>query len=40
MFWSNPRGLFFLHFWGYDEPEKLTRGLKEALDKNESCEKQ
>lgn len=24
--------LFFLHFWGYDEPEKIAGGLKAALD--------
>ncbi|HEY6871737.1 MAG TPA: DUF1259 domain-containing protein [Geobacteraceae bacterium] len=24
--------LFFLHFWGYDQPEKLASGLKAALD--------
>lgn len=29
---ESPR-LFFLHFWGYDEPERLARGLKAALDK-------
>lgn len=29
---ENPR-LFFMHFWGYDEPEKLARGLKAALDR-------
>lgn len=29
---ESPR-LFFLHFWGYDEPEKLARGLKAALDR-------
>ncbi len=28
--------LFFLHFWGYDEPEKLARGLKAALAKTGS----
>jgi hypothetical protein len=27
---ETPR-LFFLHFWGEDQPEKLARGLKEAL---------
>ena len=30
MLHESPR-LFFLHFWGYDEPEKLARGLKAAL---------
>lgn len=29
---ESPR-LFFMHFWGYDDPEKLVRGLKSALDK-------
>ncbi|TMV49936.1 DUF1259 domain-containing protein [Paenibacillus mesophilus] len=29
---ESPR-LFFLHFWGYDDPEKLARGLKAALEK-------
>lgn len=32
MLHESPR-LFFLHFWGYDEPEKLASGLKAALDK-------
>jgi hypothetical protein len=32
MLFESPR-LFFLHFWGYDEPEKLATGLKAALDK-------
>ena len=32
MLHESPR-LFFLHFWGYDEPEKLAGGLKSALDK-------
>lgn len=31
MLYESPR-LFFLHFWGYDEPEKLAKGLKAALD--------
>ncbi|GLI37938.1 DUF1259 domain-containing protein [Geobacter hydrogenophilus] len=35
MLFESPR-LFFLHFWGYDEPEKLARGLKAALDKTNS----
>lgn len=30
MLFESPR-LFFLHFWGYDEPEKLASGLKAAL---------
>lgn len=29
---ESPR-LFFLHFWGFDDPEKLARGLKAALEK-------
>ncbi|MEC0236637.1 DUF1259 domain-containing protein [Paenibacillus kribbensis] len=29
---ESPR-LFFLHFWGYDDPEKLAQGLKAALEK-------
>ena len=32
MLHESPR-LFFVHFWGYDEPEKLASGLKAALDK-------
>lgn len=32
MLFESPR-LFFLHFWGYDEPEKLAAGLKAALGK-------
>ncbi len=32
MLTESPR-LFFLHFWGVDEPEKLAEGLKAALDK-------
>jgi len=35
MLYESPR-LFFLHFWGYDEPEKLASGLKAALDKTNS----
>jgi hypothetical protein len=31
MLFESPR-LFFLHFWGYDEPGKLAIGLKAALD--------
>ena len=30
MLFESPR-LFFLHFWGYDDPEKLATGLKAAL---------
>jgi Domain of Unknown Function (DUF1259) len=32
MLFESPR-LFFLHFWGFDQPEKLARGLKAALEK-------
>jgi hypothetical protein len=32
MLFENPR-LFFLHWWAYDEPEKVARGLKAALDR-------
>ncbi len=32
MLFESPR-LFFLHFWGYDEPEKIAMGLKAALGK-------
>ena len=32
MLFESPR-LFFLHFWGYDDPEKLANGLKAALEK-------
>ncbi len=32
MLFETPR-LFFLHFWGYDQPEKLAVGLKAALNK-------
>jgi hypothetical protein len=35
MLFESPR-LFFLHFWGYDDPERLARGLKAALDKTSS----
>ncbi len=35
MLFESPR-LFFLHFWGVDEPEKLARGLRAALDKTNS----
>lgn len=35
MLYESPR-LFFLHFWGYDEPEKLANGLKAALDRTNS----
>ncbi len=32
MLFESPR-LFFLHFWGFEAPEKLAAGLKAALDK-------
>jgi hypothetical protein len=32
MLGDEPR-LFFMHFWGNDEPEKLAKGLRAALDK-------
>lgn len=35
MLYDNPR-LFMLHFWAVDEPGKLAKGLKEALDKTNS----
>lgn len=35
MLYDNPR-LFMLHFWAVDAPEKLAKGLKEALDKTNS----
>jgi len=35
---ESPR-LFFLHFWGVDDLEKLARGLKAALDKTNSAKK-
>ncbi|MCI0695724.1 DUF1259 domain-containing protein [candidate division KSB1 bacterium] len=35
MLFESPR-LFFLHFWGFDTPEKLAAGLKAALDKTNS----
>jgi len=38
MLTETPR-LFFLHFWGVDEPEKLAQGLKAALDKTNSAKK-
>jgi hypothetical protein len=25
--------LFFMHFWANDDPQKLARGLRAALDK-------
>ncbi len=35
MLFESPR-LFFLHFWGFDAPEKLANGLKAALEKTNS----
>jgi hypothetical protein len=35
MITESPR-LFFLHFWGLDDPEQLAKGLKAALDKTNS----
>lgn len=35
MLFDNPR-LFMLHFWSVDNPEKLAKGLKAALDKTNS----
>ena len=29
---DEPR-MFFMHFWGNDDPQKLARGLRAALDK-------
>lgn len=36
MLFESPR-LFFLHFWGFDAPEKLATGLKAALNKMNSA---
>ena len=38
MLFESPR-LFFLHFWGVEQPEKLARGLRAALDKTNSEKK-
>lgn len=38
MLFESPR-LFFLHFWGFDNPEKLATGLKAALNKTNSVKK-
>ena len=38
MLLESPR-LFFLHFWGFDNAEKLARGLKAGLDKTNSARK-
>jgi hypothetical protein len=35
MLTENPR-LFFMHFWGIDDPFNLARALREALDKTHS----
>ncbi len=35
MLYDNPR-LFMLHFWAVDDPERLAKGLKAALDKTNS----
>jgi hypothetical protein len=35
MLGEEPR-LFFMHFWGVDEPERLARGLRAALDRTNS----
>ena len=35
MLFDNPR-LFMMHFWAVDNPEKLAKGLKEALDNTNS----
>ena len=35
MLQETPR-IFYLHYWGYDEPEKLAVGLKEALNQTNS----
>jgi len=35
MLYESPR-FFFLHFWGYDQPERLASGLKAALDMTNS----
>ncbi|MDD4968113.1 MAG: DUF1259 domain-containing protein [Paludibacter sp.] len=35
MLFDNPR-LFMMHFWAVDNPEKLAKGLKAALDKTNS----
>jgi hypothetical protein len=37
MLYDNPR-LFMLHFWGVNDPEKLAKGLKAALDKTNSMQ--
>jgi hypothetical protein len=35
MLTEQPR-LFFMHFWGNDEPAKLAKGLRSALDATNS----
>jgi hypothetical protein len=32
MLYESPR-LFYVHFWGYDNPERLARAIKAALDR-------
>lgn len=38
MLYDDPR-LFMMHFWAVDDPEKLAKGLKAALDKTNSKSK-
>lgn len=38
MLFESPR-LFFLHFWGFDKPERITMGLKSALEKTNSLKR-
>ncbi|WP_438824752.1 DUF1259 domain-containing protein [Bacillus sp. JJ1474] len=35
MLTENPR-LFFMHFWANDDPIKLAKALREAIDKTHS----
>jgi hypothetical protein len=35
MLFESPR-LIFLHFWGFDNPEKLATGLKAAIERTNS----
>ncbi|HEY4784396.1 MAG TPA: DUF1259 domain-containing protein, partial [Bacteroidales bacterium] len=35
MLYDNPR-LFMMHFWAVDDPAKLAKGIKAALDKTNS----
>lgn len=32
MLYETPR-MFYVHYWGYDKPEKLAKGIKAAIDK-------